>query len=404
MDDVDSVGSVNVIADGFATFLGEVSAPEITVTSADIDIADSGAVGIWGVTDSITFNAVTDGTVYLGGPEGGSSAGDYHFSEAGDVSATSITFNAVAAEGNAAPDIVVGDAEIDGTDSQGVSHVTLNTDGAVIVEGFVDFVDAAATDSLTINAGTVIEVITDAGGGISMTDSNGDLAGTLELTAHDIWVADQSVIDQLEADPNFNGLEDALATNNGAVNPEGYIRAGGVTATMLGSSFLVQNSGTPDALAGLTVGDGGLTIVNEGADPATVIIYGQQVRGDGTVLSGDAFFDEVAFGGEGGFDNVSNVNGCEVGGGCDLPEEGGGGFTGAEVILGPIGLMGSPSDIADGGGSEDEGDSEDEEEDGEDSEGGVDARVGIINTGPVSIDVPIDEPVTSGCDAPGGGN
>ena len=73
-------------------------------------------------------------------------------------------------------------------------------------------------------------------------------------------MADQSVISQLEEDPNPANLADLLATNNGADNQDGYLQAGGITATMLGSSFLVQNSGTADNLAGLTVGDGGLTI------------------------------------------------------------------------------------------------------------------------------------------------
>jgi len=45
---------------------------------------------------------------------------------------------------------------------------------------------------------------------------------------------------------------------------------------------------------------------------------------------------------------------------------------------------------------------EEDSDDGEDSETKVDASVGLINTGPVSLDVPIDDPVTSGGDAPGG--
>ena len=74
------------------------------------------------------------------------------------------------------------------------------------------------------------------------------MSGTLELTAHDIWVADQSVISQLEEDPNPANLADLLSTNNGADNQDGYLQAGGITATMLGSSFLVQNSGPPTTL------------------------------------------------------------------------------------------------------------------------------------------------------------
>ena len=112
-----------------------------------------------------------------------------------------------------------------------------------------------------------------------MTDSAAALAGTLNLTAHDIWVADQAIITQLEADPNFAGRNDALAANAGADNQAGYLQAGAIVADLLGSSLMVQNTGTTDSPAGLSVGDGGLTIVNEGADPATVIVFGHEVSG-----------------------------------------------------------------------------------------------------------------------------
>ena len=50
----------------------------------------------------------------------------------------------------------------------GVSDVTVNTGGSIIVEGMIDFTGARADDSLALIAGNAIEVITDAGG-ISMT-------------------------------------------------------------------------------------------------------------------------------------------------------------------------------------------------------------------------------------------
>jgi hypothetical protein len=77
--------------------------------------------------------------------------------------------------------------------------------------------------------------------------------------------------------------------------------------------------------------------------------------------------------------------------------------------------MSSPSDLIAGndddeifgpGGEQLAGeDSEDSDEDEADDGGSdADASVGIINTGPVSIDQPVDEPVTSGSDGPGGAN
>ena len=55
---------------------------------------------------------------------------------------------------------------IDGsqTPGGGVSSVTINTGGSIIVEGALDYVDAAATDEMNLDAGQNIEVVTDAGG------------------------------------------------------------------------------------------------------------------------------------------------------------------------------------------------------------------------------------------------
>ena len=122
--------------------------------------------------------------------------------EDGDLEASNIVINAVGADGGTDPDIDIYDVSIDGsqTPGGGISSATVNTDGSIIVEGAIDYFDAAATDVLALNAGQNIEVITDDGGSISMTDVNGDLSGTLDLTAHNIWVADSAIIAQLEAE------------------------------------------------------------------------------------------------------------------------------------------------------------------------------------------------------------
>ena len=52
--------SVELLAGGAANFYGTVSAPDITVTSGDINVAEGAQLGVWGVTDNLTFNAVTD--------------------------------------------------------------------------------------------------------------------------------------------------------------------------------------------------------------------------------------------------------------------------------------------------------------------------------------------------------
>lgn len=401
-----SVGAVNAALDavftagGLATFNGVVSAPTITVTSSDITIADAASLGVAGVTSLLTLNAVSNGgEIIIGGGDEGAAEGQYQLSEAGDMIADAIVVNAVAqTTGGSAPDVRVYDVLIEGsqTSGGGVGSVTLNTGGSVYVEGGVNYTNAGAGDILAINAGERIAVITDTGS-IAMTDSAGNLSGTLELTAHDIWVADQALIDQLEADPDFPGFEEALAINNGEDNPEGNVQAGGMTVTMLASSFLVQNTGTSDAPAGLSVGDGGLTIINQGSDPATVVLYGRQVQSDGTVTGGEEFAAAVKFDGSGGYTDSSRINGCNVAGGCTSQEAP---ILGAESILGPIGMMSSTSGSAGPG----DGSSEEDEEEGGDSESGTDASFQLIKSGPLQVDTTIDEPVTSGSDSPYGPN
>jgi hypothetical protein len=395
-------------AAGLARFLGAVTVPTITVTSGDIDVATGASLGVSGVTDLLTLNALSNGAPVVIG-QGSVAPGQYHLGgEGGDIRADALVVNAANA------DVHLLDVQIEGsaTPGGGNGDVTLNTSGSVFVLGQVDFTDAGAGDSLTINAGDSIQVVTDSGG-VTITDVDGDPTGTLALTAHDIWVADQATLDQLADDPTFANAIDLLSVNNGPVNPEGYLVAGALEVTMLGSSFLVQNTGTPDELAGLTVGDGGLSIVNDGSDPATVILFGRQQRNDGTIVTGDAFANDVQLSGPGGFSENSFVNGCDVSAACGEPqpppvppEE----VPGVESILGPIGLMDSPSDLPfdegadDGsGGGDDEADEEEEAAD-EEGSGNADASVGLINTGPVSIDQPVEEPVTSGSDIPGGGN
>ncbi|HET9811090.1 MAG TPA: hypothetical protein VFP53_05275, partial [Sphingomicrobium sp.] len=390
--------SADFTAGNLAEFYGTVAVSTITVTSGGLYIADGASLGVSGITQLLTFNAVSDGPIFIGENNQEQPAGYALYSD-GDIRSQSIVINAVAGDGATAPDVIFGDLMIEGsqTDGGGNSQVTLNTNGTIDVAGFVDFVNAGPADSMTLNAGDGIRIATGMGG-ISITDSSGDLAGMLVLSGDHIWVADQALISQLQSNPNFEGRDAALATNSGESVPNGFIRAGGVSATVV-DSFLVQNSGTTDDLGGITVGDGGLTVTNGGTEPVTVIAYGRQVGSDGTTVDGAAFAGEVELGGAAGATSDSTINGCSLGSACGGAPPESGPVTGAESILGPIGLMNSPSDA----GSNDSDDSDDEEE-SEDGGSGGDASNFLINTGPVRLETPINEPITSGSDSPVGLN
>src|SRR5205085_3982355 len=128
-------------------------------------------------------------------------------------------------------------------------------------------------------------------GNIVFLNSAGQLGGSLFFIAPNVWITSQSILSQLEADPNFAGRDAALANNSGQPNPLGFVGANGITV-IPGSTFFVQNSGTANDMGGITAGDRGLFIENaNGLDPATglqkpvaVTIYGRQVKSDGTTI------------------------------------------------------------------------------------------------------------------------
>ena len=394
---VTAASSVDLTSGGLATFNGTVSAPNITVTSSDVDIVAGASLGIHGVTSLITLNAVSDQPVLVGALTG--SDGQYVLDEQGDIATDALVLNAVSQGGGTAPDIQIGTVTIDGSQSAGggISSIAVNTSGSILVEGAVNYGNAGASDSLALNAGGNIEVNT-ATGSIAMTNGSA-LAGSLTLSGANIWVADQSILTALEQDPT-SVTADALAANSGTSKPDGYVSAGGV-AVDVGSSFLVQNSGTLDDLGGITVGDGGLTInagqaaagfarVAEATAPS-FDIYGRQDKSDGTAVTGDAFAASVTT--SGAFAADSLINGCPVGG-CapPPPPPAPPAATASDQVLGPLAS-------ADAGIGDDQQSEEDKKKDnGDDEDEGINASLRLINTGPINLDQRIDEPVTSGND------
>jgi hypothetical protein len=374
---VSAATTIDLAAGGTANFLGLVAAPTITVTSGDINIAAGASLGKAGLTDLLTLNALSSGEpVVLGDvgqaqallAESDSSNGGYHLAEAGEINAETLVVNAVAAGDGGAPDILVGDMQVDGSQAGGISHVKLNTGGSVLVEGAFLFNNAAATDTLGITAGEGIQVNTSAGGQIMMAGSNGAPSGVLELNAANIWVGDQGLLDKLAADPNFGGRDDALATNNGQLNAAGNLKAGGMVLSV-GKSLFVQNSGTDDQFAGITVGGGGLTVRSVSQTPATVVAYGRKINADGTVRFNTDFFEDIDFDETGGgYTDGSTVNGCDLSQGCRPTA-----LVPWEFLLGPV-------------------------DDEVDPDGAAFLLLDLIDSPDFTSEVLVDEPVTSGND------
>jgi hypothetical protein len=166
-------------------------------------------------------------------------------------------------------------------------------------------------------------------------------------------------------------------------------------------TLFVQNSGSGTDYAGITVGAGGLTVATTGAAPAQVVAYGRKMNADGTFVLGNAFFGQVNFTkatslytAQSEFNECLINTGCSGGGGAA-----GGGSFGAEVILGPVDLMGNPEETIEWAANEDEGQAGSVGEDGaDDGSGGEDWSSQLFGTGGLSDDALVDEGVTSGGD------
>lgn len=413
--DATADGSAAFFAGGLARFTGTISAPEISVTSSDIDVAAGASLGVFGITDTLALTAVTDQAAIIGDQGAATPPGQYVLNEDGDIEASNIFVSILGG------DAKIYNVDIDGSETAGggVSNLFVSAAGSIFVNGLVDFTNAGANDSLTLAAAGNIELNTGSGG-IQMTDSGGAYAGLLTLFGTNVWVGSGDLLSQLEANPNFAGRDDALKTNTGPLVADGYVRAGTI-GVAIADSFFVQNSGTSDAFAGLTAGDGGLTVVSLSGQPTQEItalgsistqatgaelnIFGHQVRSNGTIVSGKDFANAVTT--VGTFAAGSAINGCPVGNcGPDVPPTPTPSpapppqVSGSESILGPIGMVQSPVDAGDQSGQNDQDDDSDDDSDGKGSKT-VDPMAHLINTSPIHVDQTIDQPITSGNDTAG---
>jgi hypothetical protein len=318
----DAAGGASFNMDSGATISidGPVTGQALQLISKDIVIGPAGSLGN-SATTSIAFNIVANGQAAIVGGSGSGGGYTLDAAELGRVASQQIRISAPAIGADPArpADLFVRDMNLGGTQSgPGLARFEIVTPGRVRVDGQVTYANASATDAFLIGAGERVQVVTP-GGAILISDNVGRPAGLLGLTAPAVTVASAALTDQLAANPNFPGRSAALLANGGAVNPVGYLKAGGITFT-IGNHLYVQNSGTATDLAGLTVGAGGLTI-RGGAIPISVVGFGRRQNPDGTFTTGNDFFALVDFSKSGGttYSADSEVNLCNVNSGVCPP-------------------------------------------------------------------------------------
>lgn len=296
---------------------------DVFIRSRNLDILQGARIGAQFLGLGVIGNA---GTTILGGTTEGQGytltqaeleridAGEAYFSSSFD--------------GLASDDILIRDMTIAGSLDDGVSSVVIEAGGVVRVEGVLAYLDAAASDALGIRAQR-LEIVTP--GGIGIVDPQGNPTGIFSFQGRDLWMADASTIARLRDNPAFDGRDALLSTvAAGSADPLGYLRAGDIFLT-LGDSLLVRNTGTADAPAGITV-TGGLTIgggyhdestQNPSDAPLDVVAYGRKLNGDGSFVTGEAFFKLIEFNTEDQGDNFvttyaegSQFNNCDINSGA----------------------------------------------------------------------------------------
>ncbi|HWT11894.1 MAG TPA: hypothetical protein VN231_03995, partial [Allosphingosinicella sp.] len=304
----DAGGELRAEAAGTAAFGGPVLAQTISVASADIDIAAAGGLGGEGTeTVALTVLPGDEPTVLGGGAQGpGYTLSD---AEAGRIVAGTLRVeapNASAAAGSA--DFLVRDLALD---SARIGAFELLTGGTVQVDGALRLANAGSASRIDFSAGERIRLVAPSGS-IRILDGSGLPTGTLTLRSNDIWAASQGVLDRLAADPNFAGRDEALLTNENAEAPRGHAEAGDILLFARDTVF-VQNSGTADAFAGLTVVEHTLTVTPTGQQPLIVYAFGRRINPDGSFVANEAFFREVQFEqGSAGYTDESQFNLCFI--------------------------------------------------------------------------------------------
>lgn len=328
-----------------------VVAPEMSVRSADIEIAATGFAG-GPATKRLALEArPAPGQAFASQAVlGATNEGPGYTltnAEAGRIRTTELAFSASAtgADPARAPDVLVRDLSLaaPGAAQAGVNLFRLTVgggplgaDGILQVEGALSLTNAGAGSGIFLAAGQRVQIVTPTGS-VRVRDAAGMPGGTLDISSRNIWSTSQAVIDQLRADPAFAGRNEALIANDGPEQPRGYIE-GAEIVLRAGDTLLVQNSGTATSFAGITVVGGTLVVTPTGGQPLDAFAFGRRINPDGSFVTNDAFFGEVEFGASGAYAANAKFNDCFIATGiCPVQAPLDTGLGGRDPTTGPIG-------------------------------------------------------------------
>ncbi|MES2271273.1 MAG: hypothetical protein V4533_10340 [Pseudomonadota bacterium] len=311
-------GPLRITAQGTARFQGQVNAQTIDVRSSDIVIGTAGRLGVQGTTQSLILNAAfRQGRDFIGGAD---QANAYSLSgdEMARLFAQNITINP---QGQTT---VGGFTLTSGTSASGVpgnlgpnGTLTINSPGRMEIVGAVQLTGLGQQGGLALQAGNGIDLLTDTGS-IDLRGSGAALGGVLTIDSVGFYQATRTTLDAITGiNIPLDTRSNRLAINDGAVNDQGFTRAGTIRfATPL--NLFIQNSGASTAFAdrrGFTANS--VSIQNATAN-TEIAINGQLVDASGAFVTGLQAIPLVSINGVGGgqigsFAARSTANGCLIG-------------------------------------------------------------------------------------------
>ena len=310
-------------AGGIFRLTGEARAANIAVTSGDIEIGGTAALGVRGTTREIDLsNGDPSQEAFIGGAH---QTGAYSL-DSDEITRlfadNGITLGVTGI--GLAPDqghVTVGDLALSfgGAPANIGSggYLEISTPTKLSIVGNVALTTVSANDRFIIDPARV-ELNTDTGS-IAMLDAAGNPLGQLNVTGDTVAVGTAATLNQLGILTDFSAINALLDMPGGKADP---LRAGTMTFNIVDGLF-IQNTGASTAAADRRgFAANGLDITTESAS-TRISINGLILQG-GTPVTGLATAPLVRINGlapavGGQFDPKSTINGCALGFDCSPP-------------------------------------------------------------------------------------
>jgi len=321
-----ATGTLQMQTNGTLQIGGRAIGTTITAISGDIALGPNGGIGQRGTTQSITLlNANPGRPTFIGGT---AQANGYSLdaAETRQLAAdNSISLGLSANAGANAADLIIGDLALIYGDNGNIGTggtLKINAPGRITVNGAVALTTSSGADRFSIDP-TRIEINTDTGS-ITMRDSNGNLAGQLELVGGTIAVASGATLAAIANLTNPIEINAALLAAPANPNNAGYLQAGSIVLNAENAIY-IANTGISAENAdrrGFTTGS--LSIIT-GALQTHIAINGVLVDANGAAITGLDTLSVVNINGapasvRGLFSRFSTINGCVMGAqSCDAP-------------------------------------------------------------------------------------